>query len=214
MMWERWGSFHFSLGVAEKITLTALCSLSKVRCSVAIPVFLSYPRPHLQKQSDFVKRITDYLRDRGFEPKTLGVNEYDTDAPLTAIRRLMLESNGLITVAFRRLWIDSGTYRKDADVTWASSSPLSGTWQTSPYCHIEPAMAFQLGLPILLLREQGVMADGVLERGVVGMYLPEFSLDTASPYLGSPEWNQLIAKWEAQVRGVRDAKGHPPRLYP
>jgi len=75
-------------------------------------------------------------------------------------------------------------------------------------------MAFQLGLPILLLREQGVMADGVLERGVVGMYLPEFSLDTDSPYLGSPEWNQLIAKWEAQVRGVRDSKGHPPRLYP
>jgi len=36
---------------------------------------------------------------RGLEPRTLGVTDYDMDAPLKAIRRLMLESNGLITIA-------------------------------------------------------------------------------------------------------------------
>jgi hypothetical protein len=180
---------------------------------MGIPIFLSFPQPHLQKQSDFVRDVSSYLRSRGLEPKTLGVNEYDTDAPLTAIRRLMLESNGLITIAFRRLWIDGGTYRKDADVTWTAPSPLTATWLTSPYCHIEPAMAFQLGLPILLLRERGVLSDGVLEKGVVGTYMPEFSVDATSSYLQTPEWGQLIAKWEGQVRAVRDAKGHPPRLF-
>nr|VFJ88362.1 MAG: hypothetical protein BECKLFY1418A_GA0070994_100411 [Candidatus Kentron sp. LFY] len=39
---------------------------------------------------------------RGLEPRTLGVTDYDMDAPLKAIRRLMLESNGLITIALRR----------------------------------------------------------------------------------------------------------------
>ena len=125
----------------------------------------------------------------------------------------MLESNGLITIAFRRLWVDGGTYRKDADPTLAIPATLPGTWFTSPYCHIEPAMAFQLGLPILLLRERGVLADGILERGVVGMYMPEFSVDAATSYLQSPEWGQLIARWEGQVRAVRDAKGHPPKLF-
>ncbi len=180
---------------------------------MTIPVFLSYPQPHAQKQSDFVQEVAKYLRGRGLEPKTLGVNEYDTDAPLTAIRRLMLESNGLITVAFRRLWVEDATYRRDADVAWASATTLTKTWLTSPYCHIEPAMAFQLGLPILLLRERGVLAEGILERGVVGMYLPEFSVDETSAYLQSPEWNALIAKWEGQVRAVREAKGHPPNLF-
>ncbi len=180
---------------------------------MGIPVFLSYPQPHLQKQSAFVLAVTAYLRTRGLEPKTLGVNEYDTDAPLTAIRRLMLESNGLITIAFRRLWIDNGTYRKDADVAWASSAPLTGAWLTSPYCHIEPSMAFQLGLPILLLRERGVLAEGILEKGVVGMYLPEFSVDETSGYLQSLEWGALVAKWEGQVRAVREAKGYPPNLF-
>lgn len=32
-------------------------------------------------------------------------------------------------------------------------------------------MAFQLGLPILSLKEEGVLAEGVLERGVTGLYL-------------------------------------------
>lgn len=180
---------------------------------MAIPIFLSYPQPHSRKQDDFVKGIAGYLRKRGIEPKTLGVNEYDTDAPLTAIRRLMLESNGLITIAFRRLWIDSATYRKDADLGSAKPTTLGSTWLTSPYCHIEPAMAFQLGLPILVMRESGVLADGILEKGVVGMYMPEFSVEAPDSYLESSEWAQLIARWEGQVLAVRDAKGHPPRLF-
>jgi hypothetical protein len=49
-----------------------------------------------------------YLRGRGLEPRTLGVTDYDMDAPMTAIRRLMLESNGLITVAFRRTEVRDG----------------------------------------------------------------------------------------------------------
>ncbi|MBN1611255.1 MAG: hypothetical protein JW940_31775 [Polyangiaceae bacterium] len=180
---------------------------------MAIPVFLSYPQPHITEQVDFVREVAAYLRTRGLEPRTLGVNEYDTDAPLTAIRRLMLESNGLITIAFRRLWIDQATWKKDANMESVVATPFVESWLTSPWCHIEPAMAFQLGLPILLLRERGVLADGILEKGVVGMYVPEFTADTASGFLHSLEWNELVAKWEGQVRSVREAKGRPPTLF-
>jgi hypothetical protein len=179
-----------------------------------ISVFLSYPTPHLAGQVQFVDELAVALRDKGFEPRTLGVNEYDMDAPLTAIRRLMLESNGLITVALRRLWVGEGTVRKGADVSGVKETPFQETWLTSPYCHIEPAMAYQLGLPILILREQGVVADGLLERGVVGMYMPEFSLDTDPlEYLHSPEWSALLGKWEGYVRAVVDSKGKPPKLF-
>ena len=62
-------------------------------------------------------------------------------------------------------------------------------------------MAYQLGLPTLILREQGVHQEGILEKGVVGTYMPEFSLDgDEADYLGSPEWNALIGKWEGFVR--------------
>jgi hypothetical protein len=181
---------------------------------MGIPIFLSYPQPHVDKQAAFVDELSVYLKDRGLEPRTLGVTEYDNDAPLTAIRRLMLESNGLITVAFRRTWIEKATVKRGANVEGADEGSLADVWLTSPYCHIEPAMAFQLGLPIVLLRERGVVADGILEKGVVGMYMPQFSLDkSATTYLKAKEWTSLIAQWEGQVREVRAAKGKPPRLF-
>jgi hypothetical protein len=179
-----------------------------------IPIFLSYPKPCFKVQEEFVDRITAYLDARGFCSRTLGVTDYDMNAPLTAIRRLLLESNGLITIAFRRTHVDTGAIRSGSDLPNASEVPISDVWFTSPWAQIEPAMAYQLGLPILILRQKGVVADGLLERGVVGLYMPEF--DLASPlddYLSSLEWSSIIGQWEGYVRNVVDKKGTPPRLY-
>ncbi|WP_263559744.1 hypothetical protein [Paenibacillus polymyxa] len=178
-----------------------------------ISVFLSYPQPHMVAQQKFITVINNYLVDRGFSPRTLGVTDYDMDAPLTTIRRLMLESNGLITVAFRRAYIEKGQGKLNSDLG-SKQYNISGQWLTSPYCHIEPAMAFQLGLPILILRETGVLADGILEKGVTGTYLPEFDLSNdPDNYLCSSEWLQIIGKWEGYLRKVAETKGCPPKLY-
>lgn len=75
-------------------------------------------------------------------------------------------------------------------------------------------MAFQIGLPVLIIREQGVMADGVLEKGVIGTYMPEFDLSNPTQnYLSSDEWGQIIRRWECYVSSVVESKGNPPKLY-
>lgn len=176
-------------------------------------IFLSYPKPYLKKQQEFIEKVTLYLNNRNLIPRTLGVTDYDMDAPLTAIRRLMIESNGLITIAFRRNYIHNGSCKPNSDMN-ENQTCLSNQWTTSPYCQIEPAMAFQLGLPILILRETGVIAEGILEKGVLGQYMPEFNLDqNIDTYLHSTEWQQIIQKWESQVRTVIENKGKPPSLY-
>ena len=177
---------------------------------MAISIFLSYPRPFTPSQEGFISHLSRHLVSRGYEPRTLGVTDYDMDVPLKAIRRLMLESNGLITIAFRRALIIEGSGKPDSD----SAYSISGKWLTSPWCHIEPAMAFQIGIPVLILRERGVLAEGMLEKGVLGTYMPEFDLGASySEYLESVEWNQLIRKWETQVGSVVDTKGNPPKLF-
>lgn len=173
-------------------------------------IFLSYPKPFNSDQERFVKDLSTYLTVRGLEPRTLGVTDYDVDAPLKAIRRLMLESNGLITVAFRRTFVKSAEGKPGA----MDAYKIENKWLTSPYSHIEPAMAFQIGLPTLILRESGVVADGILEKGVVGTYMPEFDLsNSTSSYLDSPEWGQIIRKWEGYVASVVESKGNPPQLF-
>lgn len=178
-----------------------------------ISVFLSYPRPHMKNQQLFIETLTQYLVDHGLEPRTLGVTDYDMEAPLKAIRRLMLESNGLLSVAFRRSIIKDGIYKPASDMDEPSHN-LTNTWLTSPYCQIEPAMAFQLGLPVLIFREKGVLADGILEKGVLGIYMPEFDLEQPiNEYFKSPEFLQILGKWEGYVRRVVENKSNPPCLY-
>jgi len=155
---------------------------------MGISVFLSYPKPCFGTQKQFITRVREHLESRGFGPRTLGVTDYDMDAPLKAIRRLMLESNGLITVAFRRTFVAKGTARFRTDVAQLTESPIDGVWLTTPWAHIEPAMAYQLGLPILIFRERGVLDDGMLERGVAGLYMPEFDLESVDDYFASAEW--------------------------
>ena len=187
---------------------------SGARPRFKISVFLSYPKPFMDEQQQFIDRVSSYLDSRGFAPRTLGVTDYDMDAPLKAIRRLMLESNGLITVAFRRTFIHSGTANYRTNIDDLEPYALNEQWFTSPWAHIEPAMAYQLGLPILLLKEQGVIEEGLFEKGVVGTYMPVFDVNgSLEEYFTSPEWNGLIWKWEGQVRSVVDKKGNPPQLF-
>jgi hypothetical protein len=179
-----------------------------------ISIFLSCPKPHLKCQEAFLASLVEYLKNRGLEPRTLGVTDYDMDAPLKAIRRLMLESNGLITIAFKRTYIDKATVRLGTDISKCIQTTKANYWLTSPYCQIEPAMAYQLGLPILVLREKDVSDEGLLEKGVVGLYMPEFSLDDSiNQYLESEEWKQIIGKWEGLVRAVIEYKGNPPKMF-
>lgn len=180
-----------------------------------IPIFLSYPKPHTKLQQAFLGSLRHYLEGRGLMPRTLGVTDYDTDAPLKAIRRLMLESYGLVCVAFQRFKVVEGIRRSGANLPGQKEQPLKEHYYTSPFCQIEPAMAFQLGLPILLFRQHGVFAEGVLEKGVVGLYMPVFSVmeEKAKSYLESSEFKEIVGKWEGQVRKVVDTRGNPPTLY-
>ena len=177
-----------------------------------IPVFVSYPKPYLQRQQDFLDFITQYLETRGIQALTLGVTEYDMKVPLVAVRRILSLSFGVIVVAFRRGEIRSGIANPKSNVGRASRD-LSGTWTTSAYCHIEPAMAFQIGLPILILRESGVSEEGMLEKGAMGIYLPEFDLDKGLDFLHTEEWRQLIFQWESNVRSVFNSRGVPTKLF-
>ena len=190
-----------------------------------IPIFLSYPKPFLPNQEAFIKDVISYLTERGFDPRTLGVSEYDMEAPLNAIRRMILESHGLLSIAFKKTFATEVIRRPgeqllkppedhNPDGIIDTELKFKNIWFTSSWCHIEAAMAYQVGLPILILREKNVFIEGVLESGAVGLYMPEIDLDnTELKYFSTPEGQNLIAQWEAYVRTVVKTKGSPPKLY-
>jgi hypothetical protein len=178
-----------------------------------IPVFFSYPKPFLAEQAAFIETLAAYLRERGLDPRTLGVSDYDMDAPLAGIRRLMVQTCGLVAVALRRSLAPTLQIRPSSDIAGMDTASKSNVWFTSPYAHIEPAMAYQFGLPVLIIREEGVVIEGVLEPGVTGLQSLSFDLTPGQPDLKRPEWSDRLYQWESKVRRVHDKRGEPPSLY-
>ncbi|WGF84237.1 hypothetical protein [Lactiplantibacillus plantarum] len=174
-------------------------------------VFLSYPRPVNENQDNFIKNLKRYLQTIELEPRTLGITDYDYSVPLQTIRSLMYECNGLLNVSFRRYKIDKGTKLSKDQV---DKDDLNGKWFTSPYSQIEPAMAFQMGLPILIIREKDVIPDGMLELGAMANFIPEVDLDnTSMNFFETEEAHAVIDSWKTDVGEVYKKKGIPKKLY-
>ncbi len=131
-----------------------------------IPVFLSYAKPFNQKQTKFISKVAGYLVENGFKPRTLGITDNSTSAPLIKIREIMNECHGLLSVAFRRGFIEKGVGKPDTNLEGHIQYDISQKWITSPYCQIEPSMAFQIDMPILIFREKGVI-DPIFGRSTL-----------------------------------------------
>ena len=88
------------------------------------------------------------------------------------------------------------------------------TWEGSPFAQIEPAMAYQYGLPILLIRETGVEQTGIWSFGIGPFLLLEW--DSSQPldtFFSSISWLQIFQNWITQVRNGFYLQTQPPFQY-
>lgn len=159
-----------------------------------IPIFLSYPEPFTVKQENFINKVKTELETNGFTPRTYGVTDVGMSVPLIDIKRMMDECYGLLSIAFKRYYVEKGMSKPDPDLAGNVPVDISKCWITSPYCHIESAMAFQINMPILIFREKEVIADGIFKHGVIDAYMPEFNIDD-DKYFNDIKWTQLFDEW-------------------
>lgn len=134
------------------------------------------------------------------------------------IRGVMMDCNGLLGLGLRRFLVVNGIDRHNAEASELLHviGTVEDRWTTSPYLHLETAIAYHLGLPMLMLVEKDVIMEGALESGVIFMYPPTVDLTspaTIKEFLTSERWRQLVNTWEGEVREVVANKGRPPRLY-
>ncbi|HEX9058763.1 MAG TPA: hypothetical protein VF941_01135 [Clostridia bacterium] len=178
-----------------------------------IPVFLSYARPYNNLQQVFLDRIISNIQRGLLFPRTLGRSDQYTIEPLPSIRRMMLSSFGLLAVAFRRVFVTNAVSRPGT----VQEQTFTDFWLTSPYLQIEPSMAFQVGLPIMLMVEDGVSTNnvfgGVLEQGAGPFNIIRFSindLDSIENFFNNNVfWKETFEDWVGQVRCYYQRKTEP-----
>ena len=135
-------------------------------------VFISIGSRYTPDQEDFLDGLILLLeREMGITARVMNFTEYDyaTVSPLKAISEVMRQCHGVIVVAFERKYFPSGTEKRGS----LQESLLRESLQESllrerryptAWNQIEAGMAFTLGLPILVLSERGLQAEGLLEE--------------------------------------------------
>jgi hypothetical protein len=177
-----------------------------------IPTFLSYATPYNSLQQEFLNRVIGEIKDRLLFPRTLGRTDQYTQTPLTGIRRMMLSSFGFMTIAFRRVFVTEAISRLGTP----QQQTFANFWLSSPYIQIETAMAYQRGLPIMILVEEGVSMNsvfgGVLELGAGPFTIIRFNPQdeqSISDFFNSVFWKETFEDWASEVRCYYDRLTSP-----
>ena len=144
------------------------------------------------EQEEFVKHVEDRLRVEGLVPQTVGRNVFTADSPFLAVNELMDKCRGVVIIALERLHIESGIEKSGGP----DQAPLRSVKICTPWNHIEASLGYARRLPLLVIVQEGVRADGFLER-TLGRNVQTVTLDKAS--LNSASFNGVLASWKEKL---------------
>ncbi len=161
-----------------------------------VPVFLSHPSRLNTVQQEFVDAIIRQIRKALLFPRILPVSEQYPETPLTNIRRMILSSYGMVSLNLRQWKVNI--------IKNNLNQPIGETvWEGSPFAQIEPAMAYQYGLPLLLIREVGVEQTGIWSFGIGPFLILEWDSKATNPietFFERNDWKSIFENWVGQVR--------------
>jgi hypothetical protein len=176
-----------------------------------IPIFLSTTTHLNDNQQRFLDRLILEIESALLFPRTLPLSESYPESILTDIRRLVSSSYGMLAVNLRRFKIQT------VEVNAGPLPPSTPFWIGSVYSQVEPSMAFQFGLPLLLVREEdtdannGIWAGGIAPLNLFIVWHSE--TQTVDQFFDTPEWRSAFANWSAQVRNAFYIQTEPKFKY-
>ena len=111
-------------------------------------------------------RIIQYLKNRyGVHIVYLERKDYVKHGQLSIVKDKMSVCSGIIVFAFSYMDITEGVIHKN--LMPPSQAVKHSCSFTSPWIQIEAALANSMGIPALVVMEQGVISDGILDDMIV-----------------------------------------------
>lgn len=155
-------------------------------------IFVSEPGRLSPPQRQAVARVEDALRDERLELRRVGRDDYPVANPIGEVCRAMSGCDGVLVIGLRQLEIERGVWRRAT----AEEAPVADQASATPWNQVEAGIAVGLDLPVLVLRDAGVVG-GVFDPGSAGDRIHLLDLDTDD---ASFAFRQGVADWLAAVR--------------
>jgi hypothetical protein len=167
-----------------------------VSMDITIPprsIFISVGSGLAAHQERLVHEIERWLAIQGYACITLGRNALTNEGPLGIVRELVTSTLGTVVIAFGRLRISDGIEFPEAP----HASQIAPRTVCTVWNHMEAAMSFQAGRPLLILAEAGVFREGMLDPAVFPAV--SFTLDQPIPPL-PPAVQAALEAWLVDLR--------------
>jgi hypothetical protein len=123
----------------------------------------------------------------GLTPRTLGSSDYPSKAPLDEVIEIMDECEGAIVLGYPQISISQGEVK--------GSEIETGLLLPTEWNHIEAALAYSKGIPIIMFHHKGV-SRGVFDRGVMNAFVHEVDFSSAT-WSMDQALNGAIQKWKS-----------------
>ncbi|MCQ4141909.1 hypothetical protein [Chryseobacterium sp. EO14] len=160
-----------------------------------VNVFISHPTPYNKDQQSFLSLIEDEIKQYGLNPINLGKNNWSFKSPLQPIKMLMDTCFAAIIIGLERHHCYIG-YEKEFT---KNSKETVHKYTSSPWLQIEAGMAYQAGLPLLILKESKIYSEGIFDPQISDSFIFEFDLKKVKKEL-SPEIKELILSWVKHIQ--------------
>ncbi len=121
-------------------------------------VFVSAGTPADETQQAFRDAVINAVDLAGLEPRIMDSSDWDYKNPLRGVRRVMEECDGAIVIAYARYRFDDGLELRSGGNSQLGAVDFPTAWN-----QIEAAMAYEKGLPLLVVAQNGLRPDALLE---------------------------------------------------
>ena len=160
-----------------------------------IPVFLSVGAPHTEAQKKYVEFLKRKLADYDIQLDTLGDSFWSVKNPLSPIQKKMKEVYGCVVLAMERFYSKEGIYKRGG----AQEKNAQDEYFSTAWTQIEAAMAYQMELPILILKEERLKGEGMLDGSIHEWLI--IRVNPENPYeLDDEPIRSFIKSWIQEVK--------------
>lgn len=154
-------------------------------------VFFSMPGCLGKREETLTKEYKVILETLGYSVFYYQKDDYPKFGQFTRVRESLLKSSAVIAFGFRQMKIEDGIALPGTP----KESRITGKWLNTPWNEVEVGMALMRGLPILLIKDEGI-DSGIFDEKLSECFVASIPADYDCRNIAS---NQDFISWCNQI---------------
>jgi len=152
----------------------------------------------INNQQLTIKLLQELLESRGMCARTIGSTDFPNVSPMKAVEQLMRQCSGVIILGFPQMLIQKGISKPDT----VQQKNVKNQYLPTPWNHIEASMAFMLGLPMFIIRNEGI-EGGIFDIGTTAHFIHTLDLNKQD-WIEENKFLQPFNQWYGEVLKKRN----------